>query len=155
MEIRTTAARFCSSIWYDYLYSDSKRSVILTLSAIAIFSSCFNVGDTLLFSILLRVDFPNPVFSANFINVNCFSVLFSHTVTFTLPTSFHYGSLQIDTNYIQNSRGEHLWMKKDLNLQALRIHAITPSFRIKAIKACMAVLAVKKSMQERDWKKEY
>lgn len=71
-----------------YLYSDSKRSVILTLSAIAIASSCFNVGDTLPFSMLLSVDFPNPVFSASFNNVNRFSVLFSHNVTRTPSTSF-------------------------------------------------------------------
>lgn len=81
---------FCRLMYANiYLYSDSKSSVILTSSAMAIFSSCINVGDTLPFSMLLSVDFPNPVFSASCTRVNCFSVLFSHNVTCILSTSFH------------------------------------------------------------------
>ena len=89
MEIFSPAADILSGVWYNYLYSDSNRSVILTPIAMAIISSWNNVGDTLPFSMLLSVDFPIPDFFANSTNVNRFSVLISHKRIFTLLTSFH------------------------------------------------------------------
>lgn len=87
VEIFAPPADIVPAMWYYYLYSESKRSVILTSSAIAIVSSWNNVGDTFPFSMLLSVDFPIPDFFANCIKVNRFSVLFSHNRIFTLLTS--------------------------------------------------------------------
>ena len=39
MEIFSPAADILSGVWYNYLYSDSNRSVILTPIAMAIISS--------------------------------------------------------------------------------------------------------------------
>lgn len=81
-------------MWYNYLYSDSNRSVIFTPNAIAIISSWNNVGDTLPFSMLFIVDFPIPDFFDNSINVNPFEVLISQTRIFILLTSFLKESVQ-------------------------------------------------------------
>ena len=82
------------TIWYNYLRSDSKRSVMFTSNAIAIISSWNNVGDTLPFSMLLIVDFPIPDFFDNSISVKPLEVLTSHTRIFTLTASFLKESLQ-------------------------------------------------------------
>ena len=74
-------------IWYNYLRSDSNKSVMFTSNAIAIISNWNNVGDTLPFSMLLIVDFPIPDFFDNSINVKPLEVRTSHTRIFTSLTS--------------------------------------------------------------------
>ena len=103
---RSPCCRNPAAMWYNYLYSDSNRSVMFTPNAIAIISSWNNVGDTLPFSMLFIVDFPIPDFFDNSINVNPFEVLISHNRIFTLSTSFHKESLQ-NVDFIKKRRCVH------------------------------------------------
>ena len=64
-----------------YLYSLSKRSVILTSSAFAIASSWYRVGEVFPFSILLMAVLLIPDSPSNCFNVIPFTVRASHVLT--------------------------------------------------------------------------